>query len=781
MNLQETNRRWPIGMRAFPLLTLACSLSVATLAAQQSLTVVADGKSQYVILLSAEASPSEKWAAEDLASHFRRMSGATLNVETEGESLPGKAILIGDGPAVRSLGVDIESAALGSDGFVIRTVGDRLVIAGGRERGTMYGVFTLLEKLGCRWWYPGASTIPSMKTIRIADTDERHVPALEYRDMLYGEIDNSEESMLWRARNKVNGGFFKDLEPKYGGAWKFHTLVHSYDALLPPGKYFSEHPTYYALRAGKHTPGQPCFSNKDVVRLMADSIMRLVAEHPDWRFFTVGQNDNSNYCECDDCEALAKQCGSHGGAQVHFAKEIAAIVRKKHADVIINVPAYRWTRKPPTAIAPDDKMAITLCSIECNFGQPLAEAYPEENAAFKADIVGWSKLAPKLYIWDYTTNFTHYILPYPNYYVLAPNVKFYADHKVRGIMHQGSHTTRHGQFSPLCTWILAKAMWDPDVDDKKLVEEFCLGYYGPEAGRFILEYANMLHDAIAKNRMPIWCTRRTYLSAPYLAPDLMTRAEQLFQQAEAAVKDNPELRRRVEIDHIPVQYVILKRAGQLWEPVSDACSDLSWTAYTEQFARVGRAARISRVREGDHAEELFAWALDYGKIKQRDIKGDLPPEIKDANPTTYHFLQAAQLDGQVRFLKKTDDATDGWAQAVISPGWSIQHSFGHPWDFKVGKSYRMFIRAKATALQRTDEDAITVGIHNPDQPRTCSRRIKLNEIDGTWQVFDIGPWKPTEKGGVFYIARGRTGVSDVYLDCLWLIETPVASDSNHRE
>jgi len=368
MNAQEKNCCWPIGMRSLLLLAFVYSVTVPALAEQRPLTLVADGDSQYVVLLSADASPSEKWAAGELASHFRQMSGATLDVQTEGESLPAKAILIGDGQAVRSVGVKLDTAALGPDGFVIKTIGDRLVIAGGRQRGTMYGVFTLLEKLGCRWWYPGASTIPSVKTIRIADMDERHVPVLEYRDMLYGEMDNSEGAMIWRARNKVNGGFYKDMKPEYGGAWKFHTLVHSYDGLLPPRKYFNEHPAYYALRAGKHNPGQPCFSNKDVVRLMAESITRLIAAHPDWRFFTIGQNDNSSYCECDDCNALAKRCGSHGGAQVHFAKEIAAIVRERHAGVIINVPAYRWTRQPPTGIVPDDKMAITLCSIECNFG-----------------------------------------------------------------------------------------------------------------------------------------------------------------------------------------------------------------------------------------------------------------------------------------------------------------------------------------------------------------------------------------------------------------------------
>ncbi len=773
MHILTHSRHSTFRIHGVVLLVLMCSTLGAALADEQPLTLIAGGNSQYEILRPADASPSEIWAAEQLASHLHQMSGATLEVKIEGNRLPGKAILIGEGQAVRSLGVKIDPAELGPEGFVIKTIGDRLVVAGGRQRGTMYGVFTLLEKLGCRWWYPGASTIPSMKTVRIDSVDERQVPALEYRDALYGDIDDSEQGMIWRARNKINGGFFKDLKPEYGGVWKFHTLVHSYGQLLPASRYFAQHPEYYALRSGKRDPSQPCFSNTNVIRLIAESVIRLADEHPDWQFFTVGQNDNSNYCRCDDCEALAEQYDSHGGAQVHFAKEIAALVWREHADVVINVPAYRWTRKPPTGITLDEKMSITLCSIECNFGQPLAEGYPEENAAFKADLEGWSKLVSKLYVWDYTTNFTHYVLPYPNYYALAPNVKFYADHKVRGIMHQGSHTTRHGQFSPLCLWVLAKAMWDTNVDGRKLVEEFCLGYYGPKAGPLVLEYANMLHEAIDKNHVPIWCTRRTYLSAPYLSPELIARAEQLFRQAETAVRDDAELLRRVEIDHFPIQYVILKRANQVWEPVRRVCPELSWTAYTEQFARVGRQARISRVREGDHAEELFDWALDYGKTRERNPEASLPEEIHRAGSTTYHFLQAAQLDGQVRFLKKVAGATDGWAQAVISPGWSIQHSFGYPWDFKVGKSYRMFVRVKASATQASDGDAITVGIHNPDQPRTCSRRIKLNEVDGAWQVFDVGPWTPTEHGGVFYIARGRAGVSEVYLDCLWLVETPL--------
>ena len=62
----------------------------------------------------------------------------------------------------------IDFAALGDEGFTIQTSGPHLVIAGGRLRGTMYGVYAFLEEvLGCRWYAPGASFIPKKPTIKI--------------------------------------------------------------------------------------------------------------------------------------------------------------------------------------------------------------------------------------------------------------------------------------------------------------------------------------------------------------------------------------------------------------------------------------------------------------------------------------------------------------------------------------------------------------------------------------------------------------------------------------
>jgi hypothetical protein len=761
-------------------LLLAAGLGTAALAAQPSagqegVPLVRQGASDYVVVLSRDASPSEQWAAQDFVAHVKQMSGAELKVQAEADAVPERAVLIGDSKAVSALGVRVDAARLGDDGFVIRTVGPRLVIAGGRLRGTMYGVYMVLETLGCRWWYPGASTVPQAKDVTVPPMDEQQVPAMEYRDMLYGEMDDSDDAMLWRARNKVNGGFYKSMKPEYGGAWTFDTLVHSYGRLMPAEQYFNEHPEYFALRGGRRVSSQPDFSNPQVVRIMADTILKELAEHPEWRHVTIGQNDNNSYCECDGCKALAEKYGTPGGAQLHFAKEVSEIVRQKYPDIWINVPAYHWSRKPPQGIVPDQKGIMTLCSIECNFGQPLEEGYPQANADFKADIVGWAELAPKLYIWDYTTNFSHYILPYPNYYVLAPNVKFFVEHKVRGYMAQGSHTTRHGQFAPLCMWVLAKALWNPDADGRKLVEEFCLGYYGPQAGKLVLEYANLLHEAIAKDRIPLWCSRRTTLTAPYLSPELIARGDHLFRQAEQAVKDSPELLQRVQADHVPLLYVMVRRAGEMMPAAVSLTPGLTAAQVYTEFAEYGKAAGISRIAEGGSAAELFDWAADYGRLKAQDPKSDLPAELKDKDPATYRLLHAADLGERVTSLTKVAGATDGWALALAAPGRGVMYRFNAPWDFQEGKAYRLFIRAKATVGPEAGDAALTAGIQVPEPlPQTCRRTIKPQELNGQWQVFDVGPWKPTNEGGSFTISAGRSGITDAFIDCLWLAEAPAA-------
>ena len=127
---------------------------------------------------------------------------------------------------------------------------------------------------------------------------------------------------------------------------------------------------------------------------------------------------------------------------IQFANQVAEAVEKEIPGACITTAAYEWSRKPPKNLQPRDNVFITLCSIECDFGHPLATAKTKVNKDFREDIDGWGKIAKKILIWDYATDFHQYLAPWPNLDVVVPNIKFFADHNMRGVFEQGSHTGR---------------------------------------------------------------------------------------------------------------------------------------------------------------------------------------------------------------------------------------------------------------------------------------------------------------------------------------------------
>lgn len=165
------------------------------------LTLVASGKSAYSICISREASPLEKRAALELQRLLEEVSGARLPIVTDAEARGGSLILLGKSAALNRLGMRILFEALGTEGFALRTHGRYLIIAGSRQRGTLYGVYTFLEKLGCRWFTPDVSRIPRMSTVAVEPLNEIQKPSFEYRDLYFSGAKQKD----WAARNETNG------------------------------------------------------------------------------------------------------------------------------------------------------------------------------------------------------------------------------------------------------------------------------------------------------------------------------------------------------------------------------------------------------------------------------------------------------------------------------------------------------------------------------------------------------------------------------------------------
>ena len=531
---------------------LLCALALPCLAA--NLTLIQSGRSNYSIVIAPDASPSERHGAEELQMFLEEMSGARLPITSEARP---RMLLVGNSAALEKLHVKIPFDSLGPEGFALKTAGPHVVLAGGRERGSMYGVYTFLEKLGCRWFTPEVSRIPKMRTIAIRALDEEQRPSFEYREPFFSEALDRD----WAARNKTNGSYQK-LDAAVGGKVEYFPFVHTFDRLVPPAKYFKDHPEYFSLIDGRRreTGGQLCLTNPDVLRIAIESVEQWIEQHPTATILSVSQNDRYGFCECDRCRRVEEEeGGSHSGPLLRFVNALAEEIEKKHPDKLIDTLAYQYTEDPPAHVRPRRNVRIRLCPIAACVAHPYEKC--PYDAYFMKNLNAWSGITNQLYIWHYNTNFAHYLLPFPDFDELAADIPMYKQHGVVGLFMEGGVTKGGGaENAELRSYVMAKLLWDAKADVNQLVDDFLGGVYG-RAAKPMRAYFDLMQRQV---RMApggqghhLWIYDRP--SAPYLNDDVLARARDLFRQADAATADSA-VRTRIRRARLGIDYVALTRA-----------------------------------------------------------------------------------------------------------------------------------------------------------------------------------------------------------------------------
>ena len=138
--------------------------------------------SDYKIVISSAATETEKYAAEQVVKYVFKVSGATVSYAADGKYADEKVISIGKTEFSETSGVEFDEAALGNDGFVIKSKGSALIIRGGGARGTLYGAYDFLEyQLGVKWLTADTTYIPENAGARVYVSDRTEIPAFDYR------------------------------------------------------------------------------------------------------------------------------------------------------------------------------------------------------------------------------------------------------------------------------------------------------------------------------------------------------------------------------------------------------------------------------------------------------------------------------------------------------------------------------------------------------------------------------------------------------------------------
>ena len=515
------------------------------------------GKTDYSIVVATGASDSEKWAAQELQHWLKEVGGVEFPVVALEEPAvagsqaarpPGREIGGGFNARTRELlGPQARPPVADDESFTYENLGPAVVIWGGRQRGTMYGVMAFLEnELGVRWYTPQETITPKREAWHFVNLKRTEQPGLRVRNDFYFEAFDP----IWAARNRINGAMGWREQP---GGLECYWGVHTFFPLLPPSEFFEAHPEYYSLINGRrtHERAQLCLSNPDVLRLLTERFRKVMRENPNYRIYDVSQNDCEGACQCEPCQTIARREGSESGPVIWFVNQVAEKIEAEFPDKFVGTLAYVYTRKPPATIRPRHNVIVRLCSIECCFAHPFTTC--PENKSFVADMNGWAAVAPHIYIWDYVVNFGNYTMPYPNFRVLQPNLLFFRDHHAIGVMEQAAYQSRGGEFAELRAYVLAKLLWNPEKNVEPLVDDFLAGYYG-RSGSLLRRYLDRLHTQLTPDTHIGLGTNPSdkLFSGPFIRD-----ADALFDQAET-VADTDAVRRRVELARLPLMFLKCK-------------------------------------------------------------------------------------------------------------------------------------------------------------------------------------------------------------------------------
>ena len=597
---------------------LACLCTTAASAGE--ITIAEDGTARCAVVVAEDASLPERHAADELVHFLKEITGAGLPLVHEAQRDAGNLFV---GPtAAKGADPAFTAEGLGADELVLRTVGNDLILAGGEPRGTLYAVYTFLEDVaGCRWWTPDASRVPTNPNLSFGELEKRYAPPFEHREILIMPIAADPD---WSVRNRCVGelhGYGRfDIMPERGGCRKAWPCGHSYFTVLPPDKYFDEHPQWYSLiegerRSAPRVHASLCLTNQEMQQQFLENFRKEIRDAPatfraggaqyvgyidrsdnPLMFASVSPEDDSGYpvrCQCEPCVTIEKEEESPAGLALRFANQMARGIRDEFPDKTVYMYAYHYTLKPPKLTRPEPGMVITFCPIHA-----ASQSRPLTAPRFKRwnhDLHGWLAICDRVYLYDYPCNVSYELVPHPNLRALAANIRNWAEIGGTGYFGDGVARGSGGtEMAELRAWLVARLLWDPSQDGQALIEEFCDGYYGA-AARHIVAYLNSMHDALEISGD--WLDLSSPPDARFLSIETLTEGWTHLAAAEKAVREDPVLLSRVRVAQLPVRFVCLAR----WDHLKDdaSCRGIRWpftdsrADACEAFVEAVRANNVS--------------------------------------------------------------------------------------------------------------------------------------------------------------------------------------------
>lgn len=452
--------------------------------------IARDGKAACSIVIPDKPSKYEEKGAGLLKLYLDMVTGGSFQIKHESES-SGPAIYIGMTEVGKRNWTDLPKIKYSTmtlpnlHGFGIKTVDkDTLIIRGQFDLGTAYAVPSFLREYAGvqRYWPSEPGGIGDVYTRKATLT----IPRLTWLDWPY----------LISRHTGFNAKGWETTVPEGTWPWMFFwyrmgtslSMMHNFFELIPPEQYAKTHPEYFPEINGvrqiptKQINWQPCVSNPEVVQICADQIIKAFDRDPNRICHALAVNDGAGDCMCAKCRAMDSPDADTNtrvltDRYVKFMNAVAEKVAAKYPDRLIGFLSYSSLTYPPTTV----KLHPNLVPFYCAMGRGV--------------YVGWDQ-----WMAAGAQNMGHYGYHDDRWFTLPKINPHQEAARMRYTVGSGTQRGMYKEFNPTypldgqAAIVVASMMWDPRLDENKILADYYNGMFGESAKEMQAFYDTLEKD-----------------------------------------------------------------------------------------------------------------------------------------------------------------------------------------------------------------------------------------------------------------------------------------------
>jgi len=474
--------------------------------AEADFVLTSEGKPQAgICLLDRVTTGPTVFAAHELRRYVEIISGAELAIDVE-PSKQANIILTSNPAAAASLGA-AKLEPRNEDHYMLQVTGDKLFIVGASPRAVLYGVYDLLERLGCGWCVPGDDTVPQQASLSIGTLNVNTAPVFKHRMMLDFPLTTVAQSIAivdWIAKNRMN--WVHPCANAHGEPVEWYNrrdevvpqievrglnLIfggHTMHTWVSP-EHFEEHPEWFAYIDGERKAPTLCVTNAAMEQELVKNMRAFIDRCPEVDVVDLWHPDGQAFCHCPVCTRGLLPESTQGKlpegmpadvvqsayviTYIEFMNRVAAEIGQSHPDVMISPLIYGPSDRamPDGCPALADNLMPGLAHIFRDSYRPLAgEPKSALNMRFLGNDVTWMAKSQDSYIYEY---YNCWIPPfiYPGSRVIARDLQI-----LNEVGAQGSSSDMYG-YSPINMYVAARALWDPQADWAEMVRDYHQRYF----------------------------------------------------------------------------------------------------------------------------------------------------------------------------------------------------------------------------------------------------------------------------------------------------------------